>query len=634
MNTDGHQVPSEAQGLIPSLGTSSEAPTSDRPSSPIAHPPVKIKRQRDDSPMGVQHTETRAATAAQVSVKVEEKSRDSSSPTIKSMASADRASAMASPRPNTPLASGALPGAQSPFATRRSSIKTEEMVPSVARPVGDQNPTIQPRPNRQAPAAVPVSRPAVRHAAVPVQHPRPSPLPGAPQHQNTTMAAPQERRPAAVPVEGATGPWQHYAATPVKEEPNLNQDSDIVCRDNRGSSDARSASGPKKNREDESDDAALIMTDVLDSRGDLFLRVALKDDDGDIRQFQVCSRTLFRASPKLELQFNRRDSPPPMQARPLINARPKPKTMTISGVNPQALAVVLQLIHGQVTKVFDKLKNRELLGEVLVVTQKLEMDACLAPVAAKFMTKIVDLKTFRHDVLGPQLWITYRFGLVTLMRKTIAMIVSSSRITADGQLVGFGGETPVKYSDYHPLRTIGILSDLVKCRAAVIDGLIEWVNRAIHKLTHTATAHRLDLSSRTNVCKGANWQSRCDSLMLGAFQRALAEHKWSYTVVEDMAGGNDGLRVLKVRMNPSLDEFRGSARQMHRNIQAMVKEACTIASPWGQSHQVCNPMGDEQYKTLDDFVRDALNTVRLGEDDFATRARAVGLETTDEFNAP
>lgn len=286
------------------------------------------------------------------------------------------------------------------------------------------------------PVAVPAAAPAMEQAFEPVVSPAP-----AVKQESLSPAA------AAVKQENEPAVYNPAAAPRRSNTPHTVRSGSIriLSTPPRRSPSVGNA-GKANAGESNVDEAEPEVTEVLDNRGDLILVAGEKDRC----RFQVCSRTLFRASPFFEHQY--RDQMDPFNAR-----ADRPMTVHVPELNPAALHVVLLLIHNRTKHVFPKLGDRNLLAETLIVTHHLEMNECLSPVAAKWMSRTWDKNALRHDDLGPLLWIAHQLGHLKCLRRVIHIIILTGRINKKGQLIGYGAAEDEPYLNYHPLVALDLV---------------------------------------------------------------------------------------------------------------------------------------------------------------------------------
>ncbi|KAK3392787.1 hypothetical protein B0H63DRAFT_504838 [Podospora didyma] len=353
------------------------------------------------------------------------------------------------------------------------------------------------------------------------------------------------------------------------------------------------------------------VVEILDNRGDLILVVGTQK-----KKFQVCSRTIARASAELE-KHCRESTPHSEDYTHDSDAVATHRRVYLPKIDPHALHVVLIIIHGSPTQIFPKLTDLWLLRDVLIVTHHFDMTDCLAPVAAKWLKKTYDKDVLRHEAVAAQLWITYQLGHLGCVKQTITNMVMSARLNPSGELIGYGAADTQKYCKHDTLKALGILDQIQECRGNIMTHLVRMVETAVERLTRPPLQKRGGAAQPTEngddvidtgaVCRAKSSYIRCDCAMLGAMHRAIAAEGWN-----------------------SVD-LNCSPQWLYKKIQKMTR----MAQAWAElpaAHAECDPFGG-QLPDLMDICHAAVETIPFDESEFVKRGNAVGFEKIGQVHS-
>ena len=333
--------------------------------------------------------------------------------------------------------------------------------------------------------------------------------------------------------------------------------------------------------------------EVLDPRGDLTLVAGEQK-----REFRVCSRTLDRSSPTFERLTREMDQ---YRYDNTSVAPPPQRKLQLPEVNAEALHIILLIIHGRTTQVQNRMTkgNMMLFSDVLVVAHHFDMVSCLAPVAVKWIKSVYDKDCMRWDELAPQIYITYTLGYLKGLKRSIFNAVLVGRLNQNGQLIGLGAGDGETFCNFKPLLSLDILDSITICRATVMERIVGMVDDALHRLIHAPR-----IASLQPICQGASKRERCDAIMLGSFQRALAYDDWENR------------------------DMRCSPKRLYEKIKMASKKAVEWAEG-AASHQECNPFGGHM-TPLEDIITEALESIPFSKEDFARRAKTCGFDRVDQ----
>lgn len=357
------------------------------------------------------------------------------------------------------------------------------------------------------------------------------------------------------------------------------------------------------------------IVEVLDERGDLILVVG-----PERREFLVCSRTLLRASKTFEVLFNRRYEGADGHMR-----------LDIKEIGVVPLHLVLQVIHGNPTKVDEFIDDPNTLHDVLVVTHHFKMTQCLAPIAGKWLRKTYSPEPAGFHNIAVQLWITHQLGHLGCLRQTICCMVVRGRLNSKGDLIGQGASDNDAYSQFPTLKLLKIVGkalflptickacptnnpcpqDHVKhCRSHVVATLVNMVRDAITNLTQSP---RQPVPSQSNgptpkptVCRAKNEspvrRRQCDCRMLGAFMRALYDQNWD-----------------------KVDHPSSSPYSLHRRISEISRQTLKEYELPSELHRNCGPFGDKEVQPLMPIVTHEVDQIPFDEADFVKRGTMMGF---------
>lgn len=185
--------------------------------------------------------------------------------------------------------------------------------------------------------------------------------------------------------------------------------------------------------------------EVLDSSGDLILVVGLQK-----REFQVCSRALFRASPVMATAYRHLF---PGLSSSSHNGETRRK-VTIADLDASALHILLLHIHAKPIEPKYKI-DRAIVSKAFVIAHHYGMLASLAAVGRNWLQKTFDKQAVEYKDLANQLWITYQLGYLPGVKMMMMKIIPNARLLGNGEMLAHG--TAV-HNTYDKLETFDILS--------------------------------------------------------------------------------------------------------------------------------------------------------------------------------
>ncbi|KAK3382208.1 hypothetical protein B0T24DRAFT_686055 [Lasiosphaeria ovina] len=347
--------------------------------------------------------------------------------------------------------------------------------------------------------------------------------------------------------------------------------------------------------------------EVLDDSGDLILVVG----DSQI-QFQVCSRTIARASPYLRERYFPHDHHLEYEKKEAVNAFEIQKKLFFPGIEPRPFRIVLMVIHGRDTRVYHEFADMMLLRDVLAVAHHFKMTRCLSPIAGRWLKKVYNKDVARHDEVAAQLWITHQLGHLGCIKQTIYNMVIKSRLNSRGDLVGYGAPDDEPYVDDEHVRALHLLADIAACRKRIMDRLLEIVRQAGARVD-TYDHHLKNARPRGDrPCRGRTAQRVCEMNMATAF-------RWAFRASE--------LEGLDQKCSPSSVHKRMIKMEQ---LTQMFLEPLLLSSemPAGRDHKNCKifPHG---VPTLFEIATREVEAMPFKKEDIASRAAEIGFDFRD-----
>ncbi|KAK0735127.1 hypothetical protein B0T26DRAFT_868027 [Lasiosphaeria miniovina] len=347
--------------------------------------------------------------------------------------------------------------------------------------------------------------------------------------------------------------------------------------------------------------------EVLDDRGDLILAVG----DNQI-QFQVCSRTLARASPYLREKYFTNDHYLECEKKESVDAFEIEKRLFFPGIESRPFHIVLMVIHGLDTRVYHEFADMMLLRDVLAVAHHFEMTRCLSPIVGKWLKKVYNKDVARHDEAAAQLWITHQLGHLGCIKQTIYNMVIKGRLNSRGDLVGYGASDNEPYIGDEHVRALNLLADIIACRKRIMDRLLETVKQAGVRVD-TYDHHLKNARPRADrPCRGRTAQRVCEMNMATAF-------RWAFRASE--------LEGLDQKCSPSSVHKRMIKMEQ---LTRMFLEPLLLSGemPAGRDHKNCMifPHG---MPNLFEIATREVEAIPFKKEDIVSRAADVGFDFRD-----
>jgi hypothetical protein len=195
-------------------------------------------------------------------------------------------------------------------------------------------------------------------------------------------------------------------------------------------------------------------TIYLDADGDLRLGLRAATEDGQIRDFVVCSRTLARTSPVWKaMLFGGFKESRPTEGEWIIS---------LSNDDSEALLTLLNIIHGKFGMVPDTPRLEELY-RILCVANKYDMTEAVRPWADNWVKLTEELQKEKAGGDPAMLtFVAWELGNQELFAKMVIKLRSECSIDADGRLTTPNGQCLEDYDHIGPIDLLGMPNHVAK----------------------------------------------------------------------------------------------------------------------------------------------------------------------------
>ena len=346
--------------------------------------------------------------------------------------------------------------------------------------------------------------------------------------------------------------------------------------------------------------AVLPNITIIDSRGDLIITAREKPNQEEMA-FRVCPNAVFRASSVLE-----------GLARDTNVRFGGQKVISLRDTDPTALRTILNIIHGNFSQVLRQLKDKNLLHDVVTLTNRFDMTACLAPIAEKWFTLSYDDS---HDIkaVASQLRISHELGHVESTRAMIKWLLTHAWLNSDGELIGFGPDDKVvKYREIPALQTLGLFG---KMKTSSSLNYIEL--NLIHSVTDKLKAQR----SEVIKCLIAYVEEEVSNLINKPFGQANRVSCASLGALQWALKRREGVWAARGSQSPHslyciIDLLRSEARS-YGFVPPLQARQGTLVIP--------NPLADFGFD-IGTFLDGHVKMISLDEEQMRKRQQELGLE--------
>ncbi|KAI1504913.1 hypothetical protein F5X99DRAFT_370270 [Biscogniauxia marginata] len=254
---------------------------------------------------------------------------------------------------------------------------------------------------------------------------------------------------------------------------------------------------------------------IIDEDGDLILQVG-SEAQGNQRKtsaFRVCSKTLSRSSPVMKkmLYGGFAESKPPGD---------QPWTVHLPEDNPEALEVLLNIIHSRFDRVTSKVINIDDLYNITILTDKYDLTRMLQPWVEKWRdgagmnesSLTGSLSESKH--LEKKLWITWDLGDLKNFELLVGRIASICEIDSNGKLTRLHmGKKKISTWFHNVTEPPDIQELIVNTRMRKIEDLLARMNMTVAGLIQWAPG---ELDCKQGI-------SSCNATILGSIIRSLAK---------------------------------------------------------------------------------------------------------------
>ncbi|KAB5545488.1 hypothetical protein GE09DRAFT_1243111, partial [Coniochaeta sp. 2T2.1] len=239
------------------------------------------------------------------------------------------------------------------------------------------------------------------------------------------------------------------------------------------------------------------------------------DPDGELQLevgaenaiFVVCPRSLARASPVFKAMFYGGFS----EARQATgNWRVK-----LPEDDPEALALLLNIIHGRFDKVPLVLVDSKIY-KITVLSNKYDLTEALRPWAKRWTKAFVE-----HSANSAQVaWIAWELGDRVLLEDMLDDLLLDGSLNEDGDLVSGWDGQPL--NSFEMLALMNVVEPLHKKRMEVLTSLLGPINQLLQSLLGVGEPRR-----RRCVCYssqlGYSEANVCDAVVLSSLMKGLAK---------------------------------------------------------------------------------------------------------------
>ncbi|OIW22434.1 hypothetical protein CONLIGDRAFT_638350 [Coniochaeta ligniaria NRRL 30616] len=281
------------------------------------------------------------------------------------------------------------------------------------------------------------------------------------------------------------------------------------------------------------------------------------DPDGELHlevgsekvAYVVCPRSLARASPV----FKR------MLYGGFAEARPADGNWRVQlpDDNPEALALLLNIVHGHFDKIPMGMREIELY-EATVLTNKYDMTHTLRPWAQHWLKELPKTK---REIPAHRIWIAWEMGDSNLFKTEVDFLQLYCSLNADGDLVD-NTKTRTPLRSFVMLESLGISEALAETRFKTIQALVSPVNRLLQSLLGRGEPR----PSKCVLNVYTKDEARlCEALVLASFIKALAgANLFPLPQPEDYVGSVEGLYQLIKDMGNNIPSLKvGSSHSNH-----------------------------------------------------------------------
>ncbi|KAJ4397602.1 hypothetical protein N0V93_001835 [Gnomoniopsis smithogilvyi] len=255
----------------------------------------------------------------------------------------------------------------------------------------------------------------------------------------------------------------------------------------------------------------------------LYYMVRSFDDDGDLKlevgqraskqTFVVCSKALSRASKPFKTMLYG----PYAESKPVSQTTSPEWTVALPDDNPDALAVLLNIVHG----IFDKVPatlDRGQLFRICVLTDKYDMTHILRPWARQWM------EPFLQRSIGKKgdeylLWIAYVLGEQDLFLKVQKYIYNGFTLDKHGNMLCPFGR---RLDDSVYVVKVADLDALARLRAKKIDQLLGCVHTMLSRLAAAEDSdYKCKSRKEADETQEPLQSQECRAFYLGSLIRSL-----------------------------------------------------------------------------------------------------------------
>ncbi|KAH8896340.1 hypothetical protein GQ53DRAFT_761261 [Thozetella sp. PMI_491] len=187
-----------------------------------------------------------------------------------------------------------------------------------------------------------------------------------------------------------------------------------------------------------------MSTCQVDPCGDLFLTVGPETSK---RRFQVCSKTLSRASPVWKTMFYG----PYLEAKPADEDH-RDWVVALPDDDPDALAIIFNILHSNFECMPGYIDRYDLF-KVTLMTNKYGITRILRPWVSQWMVDGECEEVYGDD--EDTIWVFWELGHVAFFKNFSDYFISSLEANGEGRILRSSNKEPLYFSA--PLDSIGIL---------------------------------------------------------------------------------------------------------------------------------------------------------------------------------